>query len=112
MFDATKAIIDFYEDSGEDKVSEKARDELSGSQERIRFLEADKRVQDLLIAQQQGKIERLREALKQASDCIDDMAYCLMDADKFVSDQRENAINRWNEYPIVEIHALIETEQA
>jgi len=35
MFDATKAIIDFYEDSGEDEVSEEARDELVGAVELI-----------------------------------------------------------------------------
>jgi len=48
MFDATKAIIDFYEESGEDEVSEQARDEIQGVLDQLAELEGQKARADWL----------------------------------------------------------------
>jgi hypothetical protein len=62
MFDATKAIIDFYEDSGEDEVSEEARAELQSAQD--------------TIAARDARIEALEGALKEIANAADNGDCC------------------------------------
>jgi len=50
-FDATKAIIDFYEETGEDEVSERARGELENAQAELESSNARADWFDSLIRQ-------------------------------------------------------------